>query len=154
MSECEIRSRLQGRFPNAAVLADGLHRFVNEFPTYYLTEEQREVNFDRGAARVPIQRPEALDRFAPQDDLTIEIKIDAFTLTPINTRQHLRYMSLGHVTRHGALESGSGVSSWPSLQSVVIPDGWTILTEMFKDRGYEITPSDKAPLALGQRSLL
>lgn len=34
------------------------------------------------------------------------------------------------------------------------PDGWTLLRSVFEERGYDVTPTDKAAAALGQLELI
>lgn len=153
-SQHDIRAQIGDRFRGAVVGSGEIRPFLMDPPHYHLTEENREVQFRQGTARVPLSRPEALDRFAPGDSLGLEIQIEGVDIPRITKRRNLAHALLGRVTSKGARESLHFVSDWPSLESLTVPDGWTIISDMFRDRGYRIEPSDKAPLAVGLLQLL
>lgn len=107
-----------------------------------------------------LPRPDAFDDFVPTLDRAVyEVGVDGVWLPKSKTL--LRHGIYGHmanrITSRGTLEYllyGASRSSNSKLLNINLPDGWTILSSMLKDRGYESRPSAKSETALGQVSLL
>ncbi|MBI4301478.1 MAG: hypothetical protein HY664_02585 [Chloroflexi bacterium] len=150
-SQSEMETRLRAGFPEAIIKTNELHKFFTGGWKYYLVEEQREVHFNKGHARVPLPKPEVLEKFAPGDRIAYEVGIDGAHL-PQSKSLTARF--LPRITHRGALQWFSYVDYWPDLFDVQIPDGFSILSSMVEDHGYECVPSDKGRLALGQLALL
>ncbi len=155
-----LAERLARRFPNARI---GVERTANLFAgewSYYLAQEQQPVAFEEGNARIKLPRPEAFDDFVPTLDRAVyEVGVDGVWLPQSETllRRGVYGHSASRITKRGTLEYLEYVGSRSprsGLLNLTLPDGWTVLSSLLEDRGYECRPSPKSETALGQVSLL
>lgn len=153
VGQSELERRLVPRFPYATIVTENLHWFLSGTAKLHLLAEQREVHFNRGTGRALIPQPDALQRFG-FDRVVYEIGIDGAQIPSSNTLHQKHLVTPRRVTRSGALEEFAYATSWPTLKNIYIPDGWTILSSVFNDHGYECSPSDKGRIAVGLLELL
>ena len=149
-----LETGIADRFPEAALRTNNLHNFLTGNCTFDFDRSQREVYFDEGRVRVPLSRPPTIDSFASRDRVTHEIEIEHARLPNAKPLQTFRLGNIGQrITRNGALEGFIYPYSWLSFVNINVPDGWSILTSMLEEVGYECMPSDKGRLTLGQLAL-
>lgn len=154
MNQSELESRIRDRYPVAIITTERLSRFLTGGWKCTLSQERREVSFDGGQARVPVGRPDTLQKFAAYDRVTCEMQIDGVVLPRSKSLQQKLYGVSPRITRRGGLERFAYVSNLPDLIKIHIPNGWIILASVCEDHGYDCVPSDKGRIALGQLTQL
>lgn len=163
MGVTELRERLDGRFPEARIGADNLLELFTATCEYYYAKEKLPAHFDRGRASIQPPRPEELKKnFIPRVDyVAYEAEVRGMWVPQSEAmarnvgwmESHRRdYTSKSGNLRFTKLLNKD--SSEKDLIDLRTPDGWTLLRSMFEERGYDVTPTDKAAAALGQLELI
>ncbi len=158
-SQPELEALLSPRFPDAVVRTERLSDFFTGRWKHYLTEEQAPVYFEDGSSRLPRPRPREFREFLPLLDRAVyELDIDGVRFPQSKAIRGSIFGNKPHrITKGGALEhlpyttDRAPKSNLPTIQ---LPDGWTLLSALFEEHGYDCEPTQKSKLSLGQLSLL
>ncbi len=163
MGATELRERLGGHFPEARIGADDLIGLFTETCEYRYATEKVPAHFDRGRASIQPPRPEELKQnFIPRVDyVAYEVSVDGMWLPQSEAMAwHLGwpdFHSRDNASKRGNLRFVRQFNkefSESDLLDLRTPDGWTLLRSVFEERGYDIAPTPKSRIALGQLALL
>ena len=158
-SRAELEARLRPHFPDAVIGADELNTFFTGRWQFYLSEEQTPVYFENGHARMPRPRPDNFRHFLPLlDRVAFEVDVDGVWFPQSKAVCDSIYGNRPHrITQNGNLEHLSYTtdrSPRSRLPTIELPDGWTLLTALFAEHGYDCVATEKSNLSLGQLSLI
>jgi hypothetical protein len=163
MDATELQERLGGRFAEACISADNFIGLFNETCEYYYTTEKLPAHFDRGRTSIQPPRPEHLKNslFQGVDYVAYEVGVDGMWLPQAKAMaEHLRWPSFesrDKVSKRGNLRYVKVFNKSFSESDIIelrTPDGWTLLSSLFEERGYDVVPTDKAEAALGLLNLI
>jgi hypothetical protein len=158
----ELQDRLGDRYPEACIGVEDLIGLFTTTCEYRYATEKLPAYFDHGRASIQPPRPEELKRNrAPEVDyMAYEVGVDGMWLPQGGVvAQHLGwpdFHSRDNVSKRGNLRYVKRVNkgfSETDLIDLRTPDGWTLLSSVFEERGYDITRTAKAAAALGQLEL-
>lgn len=162
-SATELQEQLRSIYPEASF---GIENFAELFATtceYRYTTEKIPAHFERGWASIQPPRPGEFDRtlIPGADYVTYEAGVDEMWLpqskAPRGHPEWLGPRSRDKVSKRGNLrfvKPFNQVFGEKDLLDLRTPDGWTLLSSVFEDHGYDITPTAKSKTALGQLALL
>jgi hypothetical protein len=163
MGVTELRERLDGRFPEARVGAANLLELFTATCEYYYTKEKLPAHFDHGAASIQPPRPEELKQnFIPLVDY-VAYEADVYGMWLPQSEAMARNVGWmeshrrDYTSKRGNLRFTKLLNKDSSERDLIdlrTPDGWTLLRSVFEERGYDVTPTDKAAAALGQLELI
>lgn len=158
----ELEERIGGAFPESRIGVESLAELFKTGCDYRHATERSTVHFERGRASIGPPRPEAFKNLVPYIDyVAYDVGVEGMWL-PQGREMAARLGSFPYHARELVSKKGTlrfvepfiKRSSEADLLDLRTPDGWGLLSSIFEERGYEIKPSDKAKLALGQLSRL
>jgi hypothetical protein len=147
------------RFPDAKTIdaTDQIEDFFTGRSRYYVAEQRQPVAFRAGVAHVPRLKPEKLESLVYDlEEVVDEVEVEGLRLPATHTVAKTLGRGLDITRRSAIRRVGAHRPRYPAddLLELRVPDGWTLLTSMFEDRGYSCSRSDKSPAARGLLSLL
>jgi hypothetical protein len=159
----QLRERLSGSYPEAQI---GMESFADLFATtceYRHATEKAPTHFDRGRASIRPPRPAEFEgTLTPGvDHVAYEVGVDGMWLPQSEAMAcRLGWMedhSHDKVSKRGNLRFVKQFNkefAGTDLLDLRTPDGWTLLSSVFEERGYDATPTAKSKTALAQLALL
>lgn len=162
-STAELRERLRDGYPEARIGAESFAELFARTCEYRYTTEKIPAYFDRGRASIQPPRPGEFESnlTAGVDHVAYEVGVDGVWIAQSETMAwHLgwmRFRSRDNVSKRGNLrfvEQFDKEFSERELLDLRTPDGWSVLSSVFEERGYNIAPTAKSEAALGQLALL
>lgn len=159
----ELQERLCSRYPEARIGTDDLSSLFTATCEYSYATEKTPAYFETGRASIRPLKPEEFKKnLIPRvDNVVYEVGVDGMWIPQSEAMaQHLgrmRWYGHDNITKRGNLrfvEQFNKESSSRDLLDIRTPDGWSVLSSVFGERGYDIEPTAKGSASLGQLALL
>ena len=158
----EIEDRLRAEYPDVRIGVTNLAELFKTTCDYYHATEQSTAHFERGRASIRPPRPETFNGFVPYiDTVAYEARVDGAWYPKgkavARSLNRMPDQSQTLVSQNGALrfvEPFTRESRAARLLDVRTPDGWSVLSSIFEERGYYIEPNAQSSASLGQLELL
>lgn len=159
----ELQERLRISYPEARIGVESLSDLFATTCEYRYTTEKTPTHFDRGRASIRPPRPAEFENTLTQgvDHVMYEVGVDGMWLPQSEAMAwHLGWMtdhSHDKISKRGNLRFVKQFNkefAEMDLLDLRTPDGWTLLSSVFEERGYDVVPTAKSKTALGQLALL
>ena len=154
-----LETNLRSLYPEAEIGVENLADLIAVRCEYKHTAERQIAQFEDGRASIRPPVPEELKDIGPDvNQVAYEVSVDEVWVPQAKDiawatglMHHRERITAGGNFRF--VKTFSRSFSEPKLLDVRVPDGWTILTSIFGEGGYEATPTAKSKTTLGQLAL-
>ncbi len=159
----ELQKRLRSHYPETRIGTDDLTNLFTATCEYSYTTEKTPAYFEKGETSIRPPKPEELKTslIPGVDTVAYEVDIGGIWIPQSEAMaQHLgrmRWYGHDNITKRGNLrfiEQFDKEYSGRDLLDLSTPDGWSVLSTFFEERGYDVISTPKASASLGQLQLL